>query len=67
MRKSLKSGAVLYYLANTYCNMENVELCFEYLKQAVELDASFAVLAQNEPDFKELKKDDQFAAITKMA
>ncbi|NOR14296.1 MAG: tetratricopeptide repeat protein [Candidatus Aminicenantes bacterium] len=65
--KKPKAGEVLYYLADTYCLLENVEKCLEYLEQAVKLDASFAVLAQNELDFVELRKDEKFAAITKMA
>jgi len=62
-----KAGEVLYYLANTYCHMQDTESCLEYLKQAVMLDAAFAVLAQNELDFNELRKDKRFAVITKMA
>ncbi len=65
--KEPKAGEILYYLANTYCHLENVEQCLEYLKQAVKLDASFAVLAQNELDFVELRKDKEFADITKTA
>ncbi len=65
--KEPKAGKVLYYLANTHCHMKNVEQCLKYLKKAVELDASIAVLAQNEPDFIELRKDDKFAAAIKMA
>jgi tetratricopeptide (TPR) repeat protein len=62
-----KAGEVLYYLANTYCHMQDVEQCLEYLKQAVMLNASFAILAQNELDFDDLREDQRFALITKMA
>ena len=62
-----KAGEILYYLANTYCHMQDTESCLEYLKEAVKLDASFATLAQNEMDFNELRKDKRFAVITKMA
>lgn len=62
-----KAGEILYYLANTYCLMQNVEQCLEYLKQAVMLNASFAILAQNELDFDDLREDKRFVMITKMA
>lgn len=65
--KNPKAGEVLYYLANIYCHLEDIDLCLEYLTQAAKLDASFAVLAQNELDFSELRKDEKFAVITKMA
>jgi tetratricopeptide (TPR) repeat protein len=61
-----KAGEILYYLANTYCHMQDVDACLEYLKQAVKLDAAFAVLAQNELDFSKLREDKRFAVITKM-
>ena len=62
-----KAGEVLYYLANTYCHMQDTESCLEYLKEAVKLDAAFAILAQNDLDFSKLRQDKRFDVITKMA
>ncbi len=62
-----ESGKVSYALADLTCLMGRTEECFEHLKKAVQLDKSFRVLAQNEPDFEPVWEDKKFKAITRIA
>jgi tetratricopeptide (TPR) repeat protein len=61
-----ESGKISYALADLYCRMGQTEDCLEHLKKAVQLDKSFRVLAQNEPDFEPLWEDKKFKAITRI-
>ena len=64
--KKPKDGKIAYLLADVYCRMGKTDECFEYLKEAIKQDRFFGILAQNEIDFDELKKDKKFNLITKM-
>lgn len=59
-----KEGKIFYLLSSVYCLMDQPEKCIENLKQAVELDSYFAILAQNEEDFTSLKEDEKFKLVT---
>ncbi len=61
-----ESGKVSYALADVTCLMGRTEECFEHLKKAVQIDKSFRVLAQNEPDFEPVWEDKKFKAITRI-
>jgi tetratricopeptide (TPR) repeat protein len=61
-----ESGKISYGLADLCCRMGQVEDCLENLKKAVQIDKSFRVLAQNEPDFEPLWEDKKFKAITRI-
>jgi len=61
-----ESGKVSYALADLNCLMGRNEDCLEHLKKAVQIDKSFRVLAQNEPDFEPLWEDKKFKAITRV-
>jgi tetratricopeptide (TPR) repeat protein len=61
-----ESGKISYALADLYCRMGQPEDCMEHLKKAVQIDKSFRVLAQNEPDFEPLWEDKKFKAITRI-
>jgi tetratricopeptide (TPR) repeat protein len=60
-------GLVYYLLADVQALPGEAEASLDLLKKAVQKDRSFAVLAQNEPDFKPLWEDKKFALITKLA
>jgi tetratricopeptide (TPR) repeat protein len=60
-----KEGKVPYLKALTYCLMEDTENCLSSLKDAVQKDKFFGVLAQNEPGFEPIWKDKKFKVITK--
>lgn len=61
-----KEGKVFYLMSSVYCQMDQLEKCFEQLERAVDLDSYFAVLAQNEEDFSSLKEDEKFKLITEV-
>ena len=60
-----KEGKVFYLISSIYCLMDQTDKCLENLKQAVTLDQSFAILAQNEAEFDSIKEDEKFIAITR--
>lgn len=60
-----KEGKVPYLRAITYCLMEDTENCLVNLKEAVQKDKLFAILAQNEPGFEPLWEEKKFKVITK--
>jgi tetratricopeptide (TPR) repeat protein len=62
--KKPKNAKILYTLADVSCRKKDHDACLDYLKQAVELDSSLAVLALNEQDFEPLKEDTRFLEIT---
>jgi tetratricopeptide (TPR) repeat protein len=62
--KKPKNAKILYTLADVSCRKEDHDACLDYLKQAVDLDSSLAVLALNEQDFEPLKEDTRFLEIT---
>lgn len=60
-------GLVDYLMADAHVLMGEAETGLDLLKKAVQKDKSFAVLAQNEPDFEPLWEDKKFKLITKLA
>ena len=60
-------GLVNFLLADAHCLMGETEASLELLKKAVQKDKTYAVLAQNEPDFEPLWEDKKFKLITKLA
>jgi tetratricopeptide (TPR) repeat protein len=62
-----ESGKVHYALADVSCLMGQAEESLEHLKKAVQVDKSFRVLAQNEPDFEPLWEDKKFKLITRIS
>lgn len=60
-------GLVNYLLADAHCLMGEAEASLDLLKKAVQKDKTYAVLAQNEPDFEPLWEDKKFKLITKLA
>jgi tetratricopeptide (TPR) repeat protein len=61
-----ESGKVSYAMADLCCLTGQTEDCLEHLKRAVQIDKSFRVLAQNEPDFEPLWEDKKFKVITRI-
>ncbi|HSA95194.1 MAG TPA: hypothetical protein VLJ16_04030 [Acidobacteriota bacterium] len=59
-------GLVYYLLADVHGLMGETETAFDFLKKAIQKDRSFAVLAQNEPDFEAVWDDKKFKVITKL-
>ena len=62
--KKPKNAKILYTMADVSCLKEDHDACLDFLKKAVELDSSMAVLAMNEQDFEPLKEDARFLEIT---
>jgi len=60
-----KEGKIPYLMALTYCLMEETDKCLENLKDAVQKDKFFGILAQNESGFEPLWEDQKFRIITK--
>lgn len=60
-------GLVNFLLADAHCLMGESETALDLLKKAVQKDKTYAVLAQNEPDFEPLWEDKKFKLITKLA
>jgi tetratricopeptide (TPR) repeat protein len=60
-------GLVYYLLADAHNLMGDAENSFDFLKKAIQKDKSFAVLAQNEPDFEPVWDDKKFKLITRLA
>jgi len=64
--KNPKEGKVAYLMALTYCQMGEPIKCLENLKDAVQKDKFFGILAQNESGFEPLWENKKFNVITKM-
>ena len=62
--KNPKDAKALYTMADASCLKGDLDLCLDFLKQAVGLDPFFAVLAQNEVDFESVREDSRFLEIT---
>ncbi len=60
-------GLVHYLLADVHALTGETDAALEYLKKAVQKDKTYAVLAQNEPDFETLWEDKKFKLVTKLA
>ena len=60
-------GLVYYLLADVHGLTGEADACLDFLKKAIQKDKSFAILAQNEPDFEPLWEDKKFKLITKLA
>ena len=59
-----KKGKVPYLKALTYYLMEDTENCLLSLKDAIQIDEFFGILAQNEPAFEPLWEEEEFKVIT---
>lgn len=59
-------GLVHYLLADVHALTGEADAALEYLKKAVQKDKTYAVLAQNEPDFEPLWEDKKFKLVTKL-
>jgi tetratricopeptide (TPR) repeat protein len=54
----------LYYLLSLlYLKKEDHDTCLDYLKKAIQLDATYKVIAHNEPDFDPLFENESFVAL----
>lgn len=60
-------GLVFYLLADANSLMGQAEAALDLLKKSIQKDKTFAVFAQNEPDFEPLWEDKKFKLITKLA
>lgn len=63
--KNPKEGKAVYLLALSYCQMGESDKCLENLKDAVQKDKFFGILAQNESGFEPLWENKKFKIITK--
>jgi Tfp pilus assembly protein PilF len=61
-----EEGKVFYLMADAFCKMEQEEECLENLRKAIQIDESFSIRAQNEPDFEHLWNNKKFNLITRM-
>ncbi|MBP1659822.1 MAG: hypothetical protein H6P95_1014 [Candidatus Aminicenantes bacterium] len=59
-------GLVHYLMADAHSLMGQVDEALETLKKAIQKDKTYAVMAQNEPDFEALWEDKKFKLITKL-
>jgi tetratricopeptide (TPR) repeat protein len=61
-----EEGKIFFLMADALCLMEKEDECLENLRKAIQIDESFAILAQNEPDFEPLWNNKKFNLITRM-
>lgn len=61
-----KEGKLFYLMANVCCLMGKKEECLDHLKEAIQMDKFFSILAQNESDFEEIREEKKFKLITRM-
>jgi tetratricopeptide (TPR) repeat protein len=61
-----EEGKIFFLMADALCLMEKEDECLENLRKAIQIDESFAVLAQNEPNFEPLWDNKKFNLITQM-
>lgn len=61
-----EEGKIFFLMADALCLMEKEDECLGNLRKAIQIDESFAVLAQNEPDFEPLWNNKKFNLITRM-
>ena len=62
-----KEGKIPYLISTVYCLMDQTDECLESLKEAIQIDDFFAILAQNEETFEPLREDKKFKLITRLA
>lgn len=60
-----KDGRTHYLLAALACRTGDQDAGLEHLKKAVQLDGYYAILAQNEADFEDLREDKRFKAVSR--
>jgi tetratricopeptide (TPR) repeat protein len=63
---SPEDGKISYALADLSFLKGQPDECLEHLKRSIQLDTSFRILAQNEPDFEPLWDDKKFKLITRI-
>ena len=62
-----EEGRIHYALADLHCLMGQTDISLDYLRQAIQQDKTFRILAQNETDFEPLWEDKKFKVITRIA
>jgi len=60
LEKNSNSGKTHYALADAYCISGDKKKCLKHLEKAIKQDPFFAIIAQNERDFEELIRDEDF-------
>jgi len=60
-----KQGKIPYLMSIASLKQENVDEAVAHLEKAVELDEFFAILAQNESEFGDIRDDDRFKDVVK--
>lgn len=65
-KKDPKQGKVHYLMATIYLKMDKLEEALESLKNAVQIDKFFKIMARNEADFEKIWQDKKFKVITKL-
>lgn len=64
LEKKKYSDPYLYYLmALLYMKREQTEECLKYLKNAIETDRVYKIIAHNEPDFDPMFENENFIAL----
>jgi len=66
LSKEPKNAKFLFAMADVSCLKGDLDQCLDFLKQAVGLDPSLAILAKNEVDFESIREDSRFLEITEM-
>lgn len=61
--KNYKDPYLIYLISLVYLKKEDTEACFNYLKQAIDQDEYYKVIAYNEPDFDPLFENQRYAAL----
>ncbi len=59
-------GRVYFMMADVSSRQGKIDEALDYLKKAIQKDKSFAVAAQNEPDFAALWEDKRFKLLTRL-
>ncbi|NIM18578.1 MAG: hypothetical protein GTO45_41905 [Candidatus Aminicenantes bacterium] len=61
--KNYQDPYLNYLISLVYLKKEDTETCFNYLKQAIDQDEYYKVIAYNEPDFDPLFENQRYAAL----
>lgn len=61
--KNYEDPYLIYLISLVYLKKEDTETCFNYLKQAIDQDEYYKVIAYNEPDFDLLFENQRYAAL----
>jgi tetratricopeptide (TPR) repeat protein len=64
--KNYQDPYLIYLLSLVYLKKEDTETCFKYLKQAIDQEEYYKVIAYNEPDFDPLFDNQRYAALTEI-